>query len=517
MAPFERLVEPAGYHLSLKVRVQHDALLGPVGRRLPVQVQVVVGDAAVPISTGRRPRNVVHRLQHERDRAAGLHRRHEVGFGQAVLAGAKVGGSKGQRTMAGKHHPLQPCPKRRPCHGIAQVRARIAQRRAQRVLALQHMAPAGGHHMQAVTRVLQHLGHAPAIERLKAVSKLAADLLGRHPLLAGRQFVVLVDVVVLEPLKGGHRFIQAGRGHAPGANRCAHQMHRPARLGQPLPKNEPVQWSKNQALGATGSRRNDTDVLGFEPMFTNMRLGLGAGMDVERLHARYCVGGRPAAESASQALDGIRAQGRAPTVSDQRLMPCSLANAEAIALWPTGSLWRCGARCPRPAPSNLLSRGPRSPLWRAGAASVRMLRLMRLRAMSTSSTLTLTMSPVLTTARASLTNLLASWLTCTRPSWCTPRSTKAPNWATLDTVPSSTMPSFRSLMSSTPSLKRATWKSGRGSRPGFSSSPRMSLMVMAPNCSLANCSGLRALSTSARPITSSMGLAVLTRICSTTG
>ena len=63
-------------------------------------------------------------------------------------------------------------------------------------------------------------------------------------------------------------------------------------------------------------------------------------------------------------------------------------------------------------------------------------------------------------------------------------------------------------MSSTPSLKRATLKSGRGSRPGFSSSPGCPLTVMTPNFSLANSSGLRVLSMSARPITSVMGLPV---------
>src|SRR3989475_3731986 len=46
-----------------------------------------------------------------------------------------------------------------------------------------------------------------------------------------------------------------------------------------------------------------------------------------------------------------------------------------------------------------------------------------------------------------------------RPSWCTPISTKAPNAATLLTTPSSTMPSRRSLMSSTPSAKRAALRS----------------------------------------------------------
>ncbi len=72
-------------------------------------------------------------------------------------------------------------------------------------------------------------------------------------------------------------------------------------------------------------------------------------------------------------------------------------------------------------------------------------------------------------------------------------------------------------MSSTPSLKRATLKSGRGSRPGFSSSPRMSFTVMTPNFSFANSSGLSVFSISARPISSAMGLPVFSIICSTTG
>jgi hypothetical protein len=50
----------------------------------------------------------------------------------------------------------------------------------------------------------------------------------------------------------------------------------------------------------------------------------------------------------------------------------------------------------------------------------------------------------------------------------------------------------------TPSLKRATLKSGRGSRPGFSSSARMSLTVMAPKRVVGKqASGLSVRSTSA--------------------
>jgi hypothetical protein len=72
---------------------------------------------------------------------------------------------------------------------------------------------------------------------------------------------------------------------------------------------------------------------------------------------------------------------------------------------------------------------------------------------------------------------------CTRPSWCTPMSTNAPNAVTFDTTPSSCMPSCRSLIASTPSWNVAVLNSGRGSRPGFSSSARMSVTVGTPNFS----------------------------------
>ena len=68
----------------------------------------------------------------------------------------------------------------------------------------------------------------------------------------------------------------------------------------------------------------------------------------------------------------------------------------------------------------------------------------------------------------------------TRPSWCTPISTNAPKFATLVTTPSSTMPGYRSFSVSTPSLNWAVLNSGRGSRPGFSSSAKMSRTVGRP-------------------------------------
>jgi hypothetical protein len=53
-------------------------------------------------------------------------------------------------------------------------------------------------------------------------------------------------------------------------------------------------------------------------------------------------------------------------------------------------------------------------------------------------------------------------------------------------TPSSTMPGLRSFRVSTPSLKVAALKAGAGSRPGFSSSRRMSVTVGRPKVSSTN-------------------------------
>lgn len=50
-------------------------------------------------------------------------------------------------------------------------------------------------------------------------------------------------------------------------------------------------------------------------------------------------------------------------------------------------------------------------------------------------------------------------------------------------VPSKIIPTFRSLISSTPSIKTAVLNSPRGSRPGFSNSLKISSTVGKPNCS----------------------------------
>ena len=72
-------------------------------------------------------------------------------------------------------------------------------------------------------------------------------------------------------------------------------------------------------------------------------------------------------------------------------------------------------------------------------------------------------------------------------------------------------------MSCTLSLNVAVLNSGRGSRPGFSSSARMSLTVGMPNCASAKSSARSARSTGSRPISSRTGIPVRATIRSTTG
>ncbi len=85
---------------------------------------------------------------------------------------------------------------------------------------------------------------------------------------------------------------------------------------------------------------------------------------------------------------------------------------------------------------------------------------MRLRLMSTSTTRTLTNVAGLDHLMGVLDETVGELGYMHQPVLWTPMSTKAPKAATLVTVPSSSMPGFRSLMSSTPSAK------GRGAEAG---------------------------------------------------
>ncbi len=125
--------------------------------------------------------------------------------------------------------------------------------------------------MQVVAWVAQHLVDAPAVKGLQVVAELAAHLLGAGAFGARRQFIVLGDVVALQPLKHGHWVGQRGGGHAPSANRGANQVHRLGALRQPLAKNEAIQRAEDETLGPTGRARNSADVFGPQAVGADVR------------------------------------------------------------------------------------------------------------------------------------------------------------------------------------------------------------------------------------------------------
>ena len=95
--------------------------------------------------------------------------------------------------------------------------------------------------MHAEPWMLQHLRHPRAIKRLEVLAELFTHKLSARALLAGGQLVVLVNVVMFKLAQCLNRVIQAGRSHAPRANRRAHQVNGVVGLWQPLAKNITVQ------------------------------------------------------------------------------------------------------------------------------------------------------------------------------------------------------------------------------------------------------------------------------------
>ena len=149
------------------------------------------------------------------------------------------------------------------------------------MFAAKDMAAVRGHDVQPKAWVLQHLLHPPAVKRCEALAKLLAHKISAGAFLARPQFVVLANVVALQALKGLHRIVQAGGGHAPGANRGAHQMHGLRGLRQPLPKNKAVQRPEDQPLGAARRTRHHADVLWLQAVLFKVAARAGAGVKAE--------------------------------------------------------------------------------------------------------------------------------------------------------------------------------------------------------------------------------------------
>ncbi len=162
--------------------------------------------------------------------------------------------------------------------------AKVAQRRGHLVLTAQHVAATRGDDVQPIAGMANHFLHPAPVENLQALAELLTDGIGGRALLAGLEFVMLVDVIGFEALECGRRVVQAGRGHAPRAYGRTHQVHRMAALRQPVTKDKAVQSAKDQALGPACRPGYDGNVCRLEAVLLDMPACLGTGVNAEGLH-----------------------------------------------------------------------------------------------------------------------------------------------------------------------------------------------------------------------------------------
>jgi hypothetical protein len=174
----------------------------------------------------------------------------EIGAAQRDLARAVVAGQKRQfRVGPGEHDPLQPGAHRAPVHGIGQESAQVPQGRTHRMLAAQQVTSPRSDHMQSVTCVLQDLMAALAIKGPQVGAEQCTDRRGCRPLLPGREFEVLRNVVTFQAVECRHRVLQAGAGHAPGTNRRANQIDRWRLRGSQSPNRNRSSGPRIRPLG----------------------------------------------------------------------------------------------------------------------------------------------------------------------------------------------------------------------------------------------------------------------------
>ena len=217
-------VQPARHHCPLEMRIQHKALCA--GTSGIVQVQVVVGQATVPISTGWCARNVVNRLQHKRNGTAGLQGQIEIGVAQIELARWIVAAVKRQGCSRRREDDaLEPAAKSPALHQITEPGTHKAQCGAIALLASEQLAPVRREDVQPKAGMRKYFLNTPVVKGSQTLTKQAAYRGSRWSLLTGIQFIVLTDVVMFKPQESCYRFIQAGCSHAPRANRSTDQMH----------------------------------------------------------------------------------------------------------------------------------------------------------------------------------------------------------------------------------------------------------------------------------------------------
>ena len=135
--------------------------------------------------------------------------------------------------------------------------------------------------MQPVTRVIQNLGDTAAIKILQALGKPFTDQRCWRSFLTRWRIKALGNIVALQPLKSLLGVIKTGSGHAPGTDRCPHQINRLMALTQPVPKNKTIQRPENQPFGATRCSGDDAHMLWRQSMLAKMSHGLGAGINTQ--------------------------------------------------------------------------------------------------------------------------------------------------------------------------------------------------------------------------------------------
>ena len=178
------LVEPAGHDAALEMRVR--AARPPRSHRRVVQVQVVVGDAAVPIRAARRAGHVVHGLR-ARTGSSSWPGSPEPGC-CAVSAALRLrksdsgngNGSRGSPKTTRSSHAAQ----RAAACGVGDEGAQVAQRRAPSAFAPQQVAAMAGEHVQPEPRWRQHLGGARTPSRsssLRPKIALTCAAVGARP------------------------------------------------------------------------------------------------------------------------------------------------------------------------------------------------------------------------------------------------------------------------------------------------------------------------------------------------
>jgi hypothetical protein len=133
--------------------------------------------------------------------------------------------------------------------------------------------------MQA--RVRQHLAGERTQALRQTLREQAADEFGRGHA-AGFVRVGLGDVVLgqLRQRRVGLR--QAGRGHAPGADAGAQQVHRWTLACEPMAEDEAVQRQQRQPLGATGRSGDGGHMRALQAVFQQMRTRQRPGVHLQR-------------------------------------------------------------------------------------------------------------------------------------------------------------------------------------------------------------------------------------------